>query len=101
MTMNAPEFVRPHEDGVCLSIKLQPRASRDEIGDASGPELKVKVTAPPVDSAANEALLRLLAEALDCPRGAVQLLRGHTSRHKVVWVRGTSVAQVKAKLRAG
>jgi uncharacterized protein len=60
--------------------------------------LKVKVTAPPVDSAANEAVLRLLAGALDCPRGAVQLVRGAASRHKQVRVTGLAAEAVAAKL---
>jgi hypothetical protein len=93
-----PSFLQAHENGVYLSVKLQPRASRNEIGEAVGHELKIKVTAPPVDSAANESLVRLLAEALDCPRSAVQLVRGHTSRHKVVFLQGTTVAAVAAKL---
>jgi len=46
-------------------------------------ELRIKVTAPPVDAAANEALIKLLAEKLDCARGLVELVRGHKSRHKI------------------
>jgi uncharacterized protein (TIGR00251 family) len=83
-------FMRPHDTGVYLAIKLQPRASRNEIGEALGNELRIRVTAPPVDAAANEALVRLLAEKLECPRSAVQLVRGQTSRHKTVWVNGLS-----------
>ena len=83
-----------------LSVKVQPRASRNEIGEVAGDELKVKVTAPLVDSAANEALLRLLAEVLDCPRGSVQLVRGQTSRHKVVAVHGLPAEEVARKLAA-
>ncbi len=94
-----PSFLQVREDGVCLAVKVQPRASKNQIDGAAGTELKIKVTAPPVDSAANEAVLRLLAEALDCPRGAVQLLRGQTSRHKQVLVRGVSAADVAAKLK--
>lgn len=93
-----PSYLQAHENGVYLSVKLQPRASRNEIGDAAGNELKIKVTAPPVDSAANEALLRLLAEVLDCPRRNVHLVRGHTSRHKVVFLAETTVAAVAAGL---
>ena len=96
-----PPFLRTHADGVYLAVKVQPRASRNEIGEAVGAELKIKVTAPPVDSAANEALLRLLAETLGCPRGAVQLVRGQTSRHKVVLIRGLSVASIEEKLGRG
>ncbi|MBE0540095.1 MAG: DUF167 domain-containing protein [Verrucomicrobia bacterium] len=85
-------------DGVSLAIKLQPRASANEIGEPLGAELRVKVTAPPVDAKANEALLCLLAEQFDCPRSAAQLLRGHTSRHKVVKLHGLSAKAVLAKL---
>ncbi len=91
-------FLQPHQDGAYLQVKLQPRASRNEIGRAEGNELKIKVTAPPVDAAANEALLKLLAETLDCPRGAVLLVRGKTSRHKVLFLRGLRAEAVAARL---
>ncbi len=97
--MTIPGFLRVQSDGLYLAVKLQPRAKRDEIGEALGNELKIQVTAPPVDSAANEALLRLLAETLDSPRGAVRLARGHTSRHKLVKLQGLTPAEALAKLR--
>lgn len=96
--MSLPAYLFPQAGAVCLCVKLQPRAGRNEIGGPLGPELKIKVTAPPVDSAANEALVRLLADVLDCPRGAVQLARGHTSRHKQVLVRGLSAEEIAARL---
>jgi uncharacterized protein (TIGR00251 family) len=96
--MTTPAFLRVQPDGVLLSIKLQPRASANEIGEPLGSELRIKVTAPPVDAAANEALVRLLAERLDCPRNQVQLIRGHTSRHKIVKLYGLSVEGVLGKL---
>ena len=95
-----PAFLTAQADGVSLAIKLQPRASRNEIGDCSGPELRVKVTAPPVDAAANEALLRLLADKLDCPRGKVELLRGHTARQKLVKVYGLPAVEIVKRLKA-
>ncbi|HEX4646259.1 MAG TPA: DUF167 domain-containing protein [Verrucomicrobiae bacterium] len=95
---NLSAFLRAVSDGVLLSVKLQPRASANEICGQLGPELRVKVTAPPVDAAANEALLRLLAETLDWPRRRVELTRGHTSRHKVVKLHGLSAEAVAAKL---
>src|SRR3954464_5994821 len=96
--MSLPPYLRTASDGVWLSIKLQPRASANEIGQPLGNELRIKVTAPPVDSAANEALLRFLAVRLDCPRGQVELFRGHTSRHKIVKIYGVSLAQVIVSL---
>lgn len=96
--MSIPGFLREQPDGVVLAVKLQPRASANEIGQPLGDELRIKVTAPPVDAAANEALVRLLAEALDCPRNRVKLVRGHTSRHKSVKLYGLSAETVVAKL---
>jgi uncharacterized protein (TIGR00251 family) len=96
-----PGFLRAHLDGTLLSVKLQPRASRNEICAPLGDELKIKVTAPPVDAAANQALVELLAEKLDCPRGSVELIRGHTSRHKTVMLHGFKPEAVLHRLSAG
>lgn len=97
--MPLPPYLRSQPDGVLLSVKLQPRASANEIGEALGNELRIKVSAPPVDSAANEALVRLLAEKLDCARSCVELVRGQTSRHKVVKVYGLTAEEIVRKLR--
>jgi uncharacterized protein len=94
-----PPFLRVQTDGVLLSVKLQPRASANEIGEPLGNELRVKVTAPPVDAAANEALLSLLAKQLDCSRGQVELVRGRTSRHKLIKLRGVPIETLLARLR--
>jgi len=91
-------YIVAHRDGVCLSVKVQPRASRNAIVGALGNELKIKVTAPPVDSAANEAVIELLAERLGCGGNAIELLRGRTSTHKQILVRGMTLAEVEACL---
>jgi uncharacterized protein (TIGR00251 family) len=96
--MATPNFLRAQPDGVLLSVKLQPRASANEIGGPLGAELRIKVTAPPVDAAANEALVALLARQLDCARGRVELVRGYKSRHKVVKLHGFAPAEVLKKL---
>jgi uncharacterized protein (TIGR00251 family) len=96
--MTVPTFLRVQADGVLLSVKLQPRASANEIGDALGSELRIKVTAPPVDAAANEALVKLLAQQLDCPRNRVEILRGHTSRHKTIKLHGLAAEAVLSGL---
>ena len=95
-----PGFLSVQTDGVTLAVKVQPRAPLNEVGEALGPELRLKVTAPPVDAAANEAVIRLLAEQFDCPRSAVQILRGLTSRHKVIKLHGLAAADVVAKISA-
>jgi len=81
-------FLRETSGGTLLSVKLQPRASKNGIGEPLGDELKIKVTAPPVDAAANQALLELLADTLGCSRGKVELIRGQTSRHKTLMLHG-------------
>lgn len=92
-------FLKAHREGTLLSVKVIPRASRNEIGEVLGGELKIKITAPPVDSAANRALIEFLAETLSCPKSAVILLRGETSRHKTLLLKGLTPEQVTALLR--
>ena len=96
--MTTPAYLRVQSDGIVLALKVQPRASANEVGEILGNELRVKITAPPVDAAANEALLRFLADHLDCPRRQVELVRGNTSRHKVVKLHGLTVEFVLTRL---
>lgn len=96
--MALPNYLRAQPEGTLLLIKLQPRASANAIGEALGDELRIKVTAPPVDAAANQALVELLAEVLDCSRSRVELLRGHTSRHKTIKLHGFKPEEVLAQL---
>ena len=91
-------FLRETAGGTLLSVKLQPCASKNEIGAPLGDELKIKVTAPPVDAAANQALVEFLADRLDCSRGKVELLRGQTSRHKTILMHGFKPEEVLQRL---
>jgi hypothetical protein len=99
-SQSLPPYLRQDAEGLLLAIKLQPRAAVNQIGDPLASELRVRVTAPPVDAAANEALIRLLAEQLDWPRSKIQLLRGHTSRHKTLKIYGLTAAQLLGKLQS-
>ena len=80
-------------NGLRFRVHVQPRASKSEIVGMHGDALKVRLTAPPVDSAANEALIALLAAALGVPRRDVQIVAGATSRAKVVEVAGVTPQQ--------
>jgi uncharacterized protein (TIGR00251 family) len=91
-------FVRVVSGGVDLAVKLQPRASRNQIDGPLGDELKIKVTAPPVDAAANQALVEMLAAKLGCSRGAVRIVRGQTSRHKTVRITGMDEGTIVVRL---
>ena len=95
-----PPYLRETADGVYLAVKLQPRASRNAIQGVHGSELKIAVTAPPVDSAANSALLEFLAEKLTVPRSRIQLVRGQTSRHKTIFILGARATDVGKLLEA-
>ncbi len=94
----AGNFLRGTSGGTLLAVKLQPRASKNEIGEPLGDELKIKVTAPPVDAAANQALIELLADKLNCSRGKVELIRGQTSRRKTIMLHGFTPAEALPKI---
>jgi len=81
---------------VSFRVRVQPRASRDAVGGEWEGALKVRLTTPPADSRANEALCRLLAECLNAPAGAVRLLSGDRSRTKRVEVDGVSAEKIRA-----
>jgi uncharacterized protein (TIGR00251 family) len=95
-----PAFLRETSGGTLLLVKLQPRASKNEIGAPLGDELKIKVTAPPVDAAANEALIKLLAEKLDCAHSRIELVRGGKLRHKVLKLHGFAAEEIVQKFSA-
>ncbi len=82
-----------------IAVRVTPRSSRDAIEgvDAQG-ELRVRVTAPPADGAANQAVATLLAKALGVPKGAVNLVSGGSSRHKRFRIDGRDDAAVEARM---
>jgi len=83
-----------------LAIKAIPNAPRTEIVGWLGEALKIKVHAPPVEGRANEVLCEFLAEALAVPSRAVTVLRGDTSRQKIIRIAGLSTADVRSRLQA-
>jgi uncharacterized protein (TIGR00251 family) len=94
----SPAWIRAHEHGVILALKVQPRASKSEIVGILGNELKIRIAAPPVDSAANEALVDFIAEKTGCHRQAVTLIRGAASRSKTVLIRDGNLREIESKL---
>lgn len=96
--MAYPPFLEAVPEGTRLRVKVQPRASSSEIGEPLGDTLRIRVTAPPVDHAANEAVLELVADRLGIRRGDVRLIRGQMSRQKVLLVTGLAPAEVHARL---
>jgi len=81
------------DGGVTFAVRVVPRASRNAIEREHGGALKIRLTAPPVDDRANDALRRLLAERLNVPVAAVRIVMGETRRTKRVSVAGVTRAQ--------
>jgi uncharacterized protein len=86
-------------DGVRVSVRLLPRARSDRIIGVADGRLRISVTALPVDNAANEALLRLLAKAWRLRRSDLSIASGATSRNKIVHITGEPAA-LQARLAA-
>jgi hypothetical protein len=86
--------VRSTIHGVRFRIRLQPKAKESGVAGVLGDALKVRVTAPPVDGAANEALVELLATTFGIPRRAITIVAGLSSRSKVVELAGVSETDV-------
>ena len=85
-------------DGAVLNLRVVPRAAKNAIQGAHGAALKIRLCAPPVDGAANAALIEFLAETFALPRARVQLLSGATSRTKRVLLAGMVADEIRTKL---
>jgi len=90
--------LRAQEGSVIFPVRVQPRASKDEIAGVMDGALKVRLRAPALEDRANESLCEYLAELLKTPKAAVRILSGHHSRSKRVEVRGVTQQQVLALL---
>ncbi|QPB41939.1 DUF167 family protein YggU [Rodentibacter haemolyticus] len=73
-------------DGIRLKIFLQPKASKDHIVGLYDNELKITITAPPVDGQANAHLLKFLSKAFKVPKSSIVLEKGELNRHKQIWI---------------
>lgn len=80
--------VQEGDDSVTFEVRVAPRASRNAIVGVHEGALKVSLTAPPVEGAANEALRKLLAKALGVPKSNIEIIRGERGRNKVLRIRG-------------
>jgi uncharacterized protein (TIGR00251 family) len=91
--------IREGKRGVTMSVHVVPRASRDEvIGVESDGAVRVRLHAPPVEGAANAALIAFLADILALPQRQVEIVSGLSSRHKTVAITGVSRQAIQAKL---
>jgi uncharacterized protein (TIGR00251 family) len=87
--------IQEQDGAVTFEVRVVPRASRNRVVGIQDGALKVALTAPPVDGAANEALRKLLAKALGVAKSEVEILRGDRARIKLLRVRGVSASDVR------
>jgi uncharacterized protein (TIGR00251 family) len=90
--------LKEEKDGVSFKVRVQPRASKNQVAGLFEDALRVRLTAPPVDGEANEACRAFLAGLLSVGRGQVEILSGLTGRNKVVKVKGVTASEVQKRL---
>ena len=88
------------EGGAAFPVRVGPRASKNEISGRQGEAIKIRLAAPPVEGAANEALIDFLAEILEVRKRQIEILSGHASRDKIVCVVGLMPHEIEARLNA-
>jgi uncharacterized protein (TIGR00251 family) len=88
MNISELPFLTILKDCLILSIYVQPRASKNQICDILGEELKIRLTSPPVDGAANKLCREFVADFFDIPRSSVEIISGEMSRHKRIRILG-------------
>lgn len=86
------------EDGVCLSIRVQPRSSRCGVSGLYGESIRICLKSAPVDDAANKECCTVLAKLFCVPKSSVSVVSGRSSRSKVMKIEGVSVAAVQTAL---
>ena len=86
------------EGGAAFPVRVVPRASKNEISGRHGDAVKIRLTAPPVEGAANEALIGFLSEVLEVRESQIEILSGHAARDKIVCVVGLLPQDVEERL---
>jgi uncharacterized protein (TIGR00251 family) len=81
------KFFQEDSNGIILKVFIQPRSSKNMIAGQHGDALKIKLTAPPVDDAANRMCIQYLAKCLKIPKSSIEIISGHTSRTKRLLLR--------------
>ncbi|HTZ18054.1 MAG TPA: DUF167 domain-containing protein [Dissulfurispiraceae bacterium] len=79
------------KDGIIIEVKIDPRSSRNEICGIADKTVRIKLTAPPVGGAANELLIELLADKFGIRKRDVIIMKGESSRHKLIKLKGVTV----------
>ena len=96
---NKPTFLKDSKEGVLLSLHIQPRASKNEITGIHGETaLKIRLTSPPVEGAANSACIEFLANILEIRKSQIEIASGQKSRIKQLKITGISLEEAGGKI---
>jgi uncharacterized protein len=97
--MSEPRWrIRQTDSGLEVALHVQPRARRNEIVGVHNGALKLKISAPPVDDAANRAVIEFFASLLDVPKTRLQIVAGLRSREKLLKIESVSIADFSRRL---
>ncbi len=88
------------EESCKIDVRVQPKSSRNQVDGFEDGTLRLRVTAPPVDGKANTAVIALLAKTLGVGRSRLEIVRGHSSRNKVVSIATLSEQEVRRRIEA-
>jgi len=100
MNSSEPPFLATSGNDLILSVYVQPRASKNQVCGIQGEELKVRLTSPPVDGAANKLCREFFADFFEVAKSAVEIISGETSRHKRLRISGTRPGQFRTHISA-
>jgi hypothetical protein len=93
-------WIQETPDGVIFKVIVQPRGSKNEIAGLQGDALKIRLTAPPVEGAANKMCIEFLAKSLKVRKSDVEIVRGQGSRTKKMLVRSATRKKIESLLKA-
>ena len=93
-------WIREVQEGVIFKVSVQPRSSRNEIAGLQDDAVKIRLTAPPIEGAANKMCIEFLAKSLKVRKSDVEIIRGQSSRTKKVLVRSVNRDKIASLLRA-
>ena len=88
------------EESCKIDVRVQPKASRNQVDGFEDGTLRLRVTAPPADGKANTGVIALLAKTLGVSRSRLEIVRGHSSRNKVVSIATLSEQEVRRRIEA-
>lgn len=93
------EWMNETSKGLEVRVRAVPRASKNEVQGIYDGAVKIRLTTPPVDGKANQALIKFLSKTLKLSKSQIELLQGDTSRHKTLRISGISPAELQSRLK--